>query len=184
MDPFMHLLLPLLFLLALRVDAKRAVLFAPLAVLPDFDSLFGLHRALGHSFIPILVVPLAVVAYAHLRKNEWYAASLVALFYLTSHVVLDLGGVAFLWPLVQDQFYFDPTITFSVAGGLHLDFDLDFGMRPLPEMGTTSFLSEEGSALLLLGALAAVVYRSEAVRALRGLWSIVRSIPGLVRGLI
>ena len=184
MDPFMHLLLPLLFLLALRVDAKRAVLFAPLAVLPDFDALFGLHRALGHSFIPILVVPLAVVAYAHFRKNEWHAASLVALFYLTSHVVLDLGGVAFLWPIVPDQFFFEPTIAFSASGGVHLDFDIEYGMRPLPEMGTTSFLSEEGAALLLLGVLAAVVYRAEARRALKGLWDLVRSFPRLVRGLI
>lgn len=184
MDPFMHLLLPLLVLLALKVDAKRAVLLAPLAVLPDFDALFGLHRALGHSFIPILVVPLAVLTYAHFRKNEWYAASLVALFYLTSHVVLDLGGVAFLWPLVPDQFYFEPTITFAASDGFFLDFDLQYGMRPLPDMGATSFLSEEGSALMLLGVLAGLVYRAEAKRALKGLWDLVRSFPRLVRGLI
>jgi len=182
MDPFMHLLLPLLFLLALRVDAKRAVLFAPLAVLPDFDALFGLHRALGHSFIPILVVPLAVVAYAHFRKNEWYAASLVALFYLTSHVVLDLGGVAFLWPIVPDQFFFEPTISFAASDGFDLVISLEYGMRPLSEMGTTSFLSKEGSALLLLGVLAAVVYRAEAKRAFKGLWDLIRSLPRLVRG--
>lgn len=184
MDPFMHLLLPLLVLLALRVDARRAILFAPLAVLPDFDALFGLHRALGHSFIPILVVPLAVVAYTHFRKNEWYAASLVALFYLTSHVVLDLGGVAFLWPFVTDQFYFEPTVSFAVSDGLDLAFSIEYGMRPLPEMGTTSFLSDSGAALLLLGLLGALVYRHEAKRALKGLWDLVRSLPRLVRGLI
>ena len=48
MDPFQHLILPLLFLLALRIDTRKTVMFAPLAILPDFDSLFGLHRALGH----------------------------------------------------------------------------------------------------------------------------------------
>lgn len=184
MDPFMHLLLPLLVLLALRVDPKRAFLLAPLAVLPDFDSLFGLHRALGHSFIPILVVPLAVVAYAHFRKNEWYAASVVALFYLISHVVLDLGGVAFLWPIVPDQFYFEPSITFSASDGVRMYFDLQYGMRPLPDMGTTSFLSEEGAALILLVVVGMAVYRAEAARGLRRLWAAVRSVPDLLRGLI
>ena len=52
MDPLMHLVFPLLFLLAMKMEPKKALLFAPIAILPDFDALFGLHRALGHSFIP------------------------------------------------------------------------------------------------------------------------------------
>ena len=174
MDPFQHLLLPLLFLLAIRVDARRAVLFAPLAVLPDFDALFGLHRALGHSFIPILVLPLAIILYAKYRRPEWLLSAIVVQFYLASHVVLDLGGVAFLWPFTTDQFYIDPSITFTADGGFGLDFVLDYGVRPLPPMGTTSFLSEAGVALLLLGVLAAVVFRSEAKDDLREVWRTVR----------
>src|SRR3989339_361554 len=77
MDPLMHLVLPLLFLLALRVDTRRAVLLAPLAVLPDLDALFGLHRALGHSFIPIVLVPMAVLVYSKLKRPEWVAAALI-----------------------------------------------------------------------------------------------------------
>ena len=174
MDPFQHLLLPLLFLLAIRVDARRAILFAPLAVLPDFDALFGLHRALGHSFIPILVLPVAIILYAKFRRPEWLFSAIVVQFYLASHVVLDLGGVAFLWPFTSDQFYVDPSITFTADGGFRLDFVLDYGVRELPPMGTTSFLSEAGVALLLLGVLAAVVFRSEAKQALRETWRTVR----------
>ena len=175
MDPFQHLILPLLLLLAVRIDARKALLFAPLAVLPDFDALFGLHRELGHSFIPILVAPMLILAYARFRRPEWLLSALIVQFYLASHVVLDLGGVAFLWPFVGEQLYFEPTITFGVEGGLNLNFVLEYGMRDMPEMGTTDFLSEAGAALLLLGVLVAVVFRSEARDALSEAWRFART---------
>lgn len=183
MDPLMHLALPLLFLLALRVDARRAVLLAPLAILPDFDALFGLHRALGHSFVPILVLPMAVLAYSHFKRREWVPAALVAQFYLASHVVLDLGGVAFLWPIVEDQFFIELGVTFTASDGFGIGLTADWGMKELAEMGTTSLLSDYGFAILFLGALTAAVFRREALRALRSLASTVRSLPASVRAL-
>ena len=180
MDPFQHLLLPLLFLLAIRIDTRRVLLFAPLAVLPDFDALLGLHREFGHSFIPILIVPLLVIAYARFRRPEWLLSALIVQFYLASHVVLDLGGVAFLWPFVSEQFYFEPAITFGVEGGLDFAFVFDYGMREMPEMGTTSFLSEAGAALLLLGALIAVVFRNDAKKALSEAWRFSKGFVGAI----
>jgi membrane-bound metal-dependent hydrolase YbcI (DUF457 family) len=174
MDPFQHLLLPLMFLLAIRMDYRMAVVFAPLAVLPDFDALFGLHRALGHSFVPILVLPMAIILFARFKRPELLLPALIVQFYLASHVVLDLGGVAFLWPIVPEQFYFEPAVTFTADGGFSLGFHLDYGWRELPDMGTTSFLSDAGAALILLGALMTVVFRREAVGALRKAWSAVR----------
>lgn len=172
MDPFMHLLLPLLFLLAARIDAKRALLFAPLAILPDFDALFGLHRALFHSFVPILVLPLIFVVYSRLRRPEWMLGSVIALFYLVSHVVLDLGGVAFFWPLVQEQFYLDLEVQFDLQGGVNFRVTVDYGMKELEPMGTTSFLSNEGAALLLLGVLVLGVFRKEALQGLKASWDV------------
>jgi len=174
MDPFIHLLMPLLFLLAVRIDAKKALLFAPLAILPDFDALFGLHRALFHSFIPILVLPMMFLVYSKLRKPEWMLGSVIVLFYLASHVVLDLGGVAFFWPVVQEQFYFDPLVQFDLEGGVNFTISIDYGMKELEQMGTTSFLSQEGAALLLLGVLVLVVFRKEALGGLRTAWGVAR----------
>lgn len=178
MDPFIHLLLPLLFLLAVRVDAKKALLLAPLAILPDFDALFGLHRALGHSFVPILVLPLALVAYSRLRRPEWMLCSMIALFYLVSHVVLDLGGVAFFWPVAQEQFYFDPQVQFDLQGGVNFKISIDYGFKELEPMTTTNFLSQEGAALLMLGALVLVVFRKEALRGLRTCWEVIAAFMG------
>ena len=167
MDPLMHLVFPLLFLLALRIEPKKALLFAPIAILPDFDALFGLHRALGHSFIPILVVPMILIAYSKFKKPEWFFGALLVQFYLASHIILDLGGVAFLWPIVPEQFYFEPGITFAASDGFDIGFTLDYGMRELSEMGTTSLLSDTGFALIFLGILTVAVFRKEAYEALK-----------------
>jgi hypothetical protein len=174
MDPLMHLMLPLLFLLALRLDSRKVLLLAPLAILPDFDAAFNLHRAVFHSFIPVVIVPVALILYSKYKRPEWMLGALLVLFYLASHVVLDLGGVAFFWPFTTDMLYFDPEVTFNVQGGINFGLRLDYGLRPYVEMGETDILSGSGFALIFLGALVAVVFRKEALSALRHAFAVVR----------
>ena len=172
MDPLMHILLPMLFLLAVRLDPKKVLLLAPLTILPDFDAAFDLHRAVFHSFIPILVLPVALIIYSKLKRPEWMLGALLVQFYLASHIVLDLGGVAFLWPFVQDQLYFDPTVYFNLEGGINFRIDVEYGWKPYEPMGTTQFISDSGFALIFLGALLLVVFRKEAVEAVRAAWRV------------
>lgn len=181
MDPLMHLLLPLLFLLALRVDTRRAVLLAPLAILPDLDALFGLHRALGHSFIPILVLPMAVLAYSRFMRPERMPVAVLTQFYLASHVVLDLGGVAFLWPFVEDQFYIDLAVTLSTDTGFDIGLTADWGTRELVQVETTYIVSGFGFALIFLATLSAAVFRREFAAALSRLRSLAASLPRMLR---
>ena len=176
MDTLLHIALPVLLLLALKMDTRTVVLLSPLTILPDFDAAFGLHRAAFHSFGLVLVFPLALIAYAKLKRPDWLAPALIVQFYLASHIVLDLGGVAFFWPVFRDQFFFDPEITFNLQGGINFAFHLDYGTRPLAEMGTTDFLSETGFALLFLGVLLAIVYRREALSSVKRLWRILRDL--------
>ena len=174
MDPVIHLLLPLLFLLALRVDTKKVLLFAPLTILPDFDAAFHLHRAVFHSFIPVLILPVGLVLYSKMKRPEWMLSSLLVLFYLSSHVILDLSGVAFAWPFTTDMFYFDPEITFNMQGGINFVFHLQYGIKPYVEMTTTDFLSETGFATIFLGVLVAVIFRKEAKNTLARAWQILK----------
>ncbi len=152
------------------------VLLAPLAIIPDFDAAFGLHRAAFHNFIVVVIVPVAVIAYSRLKKPEWLAWAVVAQFYLASHVVLDLAGVSFAWPIVKDQIYFDPQIKFNLQGGVNFVFDFKYGLQPYTPMGETDFLSEAGFALIFLAILMAALFRREALASLRRLWEIVKTL--------
>jgi membrane-bound metal-dependent hydrolase YbcI (DUF457 family) len=174
MDPLMHVLLPLLFLLALRIDTKKVILLAPLAILPDFDAAFNLHRAVFHSFIPVVILPVSLILYSRVKRPDWMLSALVVFFYLASHVVLDLGGVAFAWPFTTDMLYFDPEVTFNMQGGINFGFHLQYGMKPFVEMTTTDFLSETGFAIMFLGMLVVAVFRKEAKNAFVRILEIVK----------
>ncbi len=174
MDPVMHLLLPLLLLLALRIDTRKALLFAPLAILPDFDAVFGLHRAVFHSFIPVLVIPFTLIMYSKYKRPEWMLASLLVLFYMASHVVLDLGGVAFLWPFTKDMFYMDPELRFNLQGGINFEWHFQAGFMKYKEMGDTDFIASSTFGFLILIVVAGIVYRKEAKAAVSRAWSIFR----------
>jgi len=176
MDPVLHLALPLLFLLALRIEARTAVLLAPLAILPDFDAAFELHRAAFHNFIFVILLPVGFIVYSKLKRPEWLAWALVAQFYLASHIILDLGGVAFMWPIVKEQIFLDPEVTFNLQGGVNFVFHIEYGLKTYVPMGTTDFLSEQGFAIIFLGVLMAAIFRKEAVAFLRNTWTIIVSI--------
>ena len=174
MDPVMHLLLPLLILLALRVETRPVILLAPLTILPDFDAFFSLHRAVFHSFIPVLVLPIGLILYSKFKRPEWMLSALIVQFYLASHVALDLAGVAFLWPFTTDIFYIDPELRFNMQGGLNFVWHFDAGIRDYQEMAETDFIAESTFGFLALVVIAAVVYRREAKDGIVRIWAIVR----------
>jgi len=174
MDPVMHLLLPLLILLALRIEARPVILLAPLTILPDFDAVFGLHRAVFHSFIPVLVIPIILIIYSKYKRPEWMLPALIVQFYMASHVALDLGGVAFLWPVSTDMFYMDPQLNFNMQGGINFEWHFKAGIKDYQEMAETDFISESTFGFLVLIVIAAVVYRREAKAAIVRFWTIVK----------
>jgi membrane-bound metal-dependent hydrolase YbcI (DUF457 family) len=174
MDPVMHLLLPLLILLALRIETRPVILLAPLTILPDFDAFFGLHRAVFHSFIPVLVLPIGLILYSKFRRPEWMLSALIVQFYLASHVVLDLAGVAFLWPFTTDMLYIDPELKFNMQGGLNFVWHFKAGIMDYQEMAETDFIAESTFGFLALVVIAAAVYRREAKAAVARVWVIVK----------
>lgn len=98
-----HLLIPLLVLLAFRLaPPKAALLLVPLALVHDVDYWIGAHRALLHNIF--IVVP-AIALWYHWRdehpKRATYAG--VAAYYLASHLVMDLfvGGAVLLYPILN-----------------------------------------------------------------------------------
>lgn len=170
----MHLLLPLLILLALRIETRSVLLFAPLAILPDFDAFLGLHRVIFHSFIPVIVIPVLLILYSKYRRPEWMLGALLVQFYMASHVALDLGGVVFLWPFTMDMFYMDPQLGFNMQGGLNFEWHFDVGVMEYQKMGETDFIAESTFGFLMLIVIAAVIYRKEARTAVLKAWDIFR----------
>lgn len=161
-DPATHLVLPILLLLSARLDPKLVVPLSFFALFPDFDSIVGVHRATLHNLFVVAAIPLAFLVWAKLRNERFVLPGLIVLFYLLSHVVLDLGGVALLYPMVSEAFYLKPMIGFHTEPSFRFDFSVDYGLEELAQTSDYLFVSNLGFGYLFLLLLLAIVFRKEA----------------------
>jgi hypothetical protein len=65
MEPLIHFIVPFIVLTLVGVDVKKAFPISLLALLPDFDAFFLVHRSLSHSIMVVLAVavPIALLTY-------------------------------------------------------------------------------------------------------------------------
>jgi membrane-bound metal-dependent hydrolase YbcI (DUF457 family) len=91
----------LLSLRAVGIDLRRAIFASFVALTPDLDLLFQVHRSQMHSLIVVGVVAVVLLVFTWKRKT---LRSLVQLgtFGVLTHIVLDLfqTSTPVLWPLL------------------------------------------------------------------------------------
>jgi membrane-bound metal-dependent hydrolase YbcI (DUF457 family) len=125
-------------LLDIKKRAKILFLCLLMALLPDFDFIFGIlegepnkyHHGLSHSVFVGLLVSILFAALFFYQDKLWVFIVLFFSVYV-SHLVLDLlsldrsfpYGLKFLWPLTN-EFYISPKYIFSdiIRGKRNTDF--------------------------------------------------------------
>ncbi|MEM4230882.1 MAG: metal-dependent hydrolase [Candidatus Pacearchaeota archaeon] len=117
MEPLIHFLIPITFLLAFapNLNKKQVLLLSPLTLLPDIDFFF--KAKLFHNLFFVLICCIAVFfLYSQFIKKDKKSFYL-ALFYLSTHMLLDLGGpgIPFFYPLSDKLFSFNVMIATSPA---------------------------------------------------------------------
>ena len=108
------MLIPVMLAWIAGVDQRKALMLAPIAMIPDLDMLFSAHRVYLHT----LFIPMAIVAVSYLYKLKRGIHQdlifIASLFYL-SHLLLDFfpGPVAILWPLTNVGYGLNVGLTVS-----------------------------------------------------------------------
>jgi hypothetical protein len=112
-EPLLHFVVPLASFKAFGVDLRKATLASLVALVPDADVLFHIHRSQSHSIIVLaaIVIPLLVVV--HNRKGVRTIVLLCGLG-VVSHLIMDLfqAPTPLLWPLLNESL--------MVSGGLNI----------------------------------------------------------------
>ena len=109
---------------------------SPLALLPDIDILFGVHRSMTHSIPVILAV--FIVAYVVLRgmAPSHLDKLLPSTLTLLSHPLIDTfeGFTPLLWPLHNQSIYLATDISISSASlpYIHFSFKTLFSPKLFP----------------------------------------------------
>lgn len=116
MEPTVHFLVPILILLAVfpEMDKRLVLLLSPLTLIPEIDFLIG-HRYLFHNIFFALIVPALVCQFFKEKRG----AFLIALFFLGSHLLLDISGpgVGLFYPFYNQLIKFDFYLYTSPATG-------------------------------------------------------------------
>ena len=133
----MHILIPMLIMLVVfpKVNKKLAIGLALLALVPDLDFFIDFtHRFLMHNIF--FTTGLSLIIYFFTKDMKIF---LMSLYYLTSHLILDLtvGAVALFYPLYQRLI--------EVTVSLNSKWILDLSIQTHPLMETSSYFSGKPS---------------------------------------
>mgnify|MGYP002639192702 CR=1 FL=1 len=163
MEPLLHAIIPLIFLLAIfpKLDKNYIFLLLPIVWLIDLDTYFGVHRLYLHNIVFVLLV----AGFVYWRWNN--TAGFVALYYGASHLILDLAypGVALFYPLVEKCYY----VTASIQRASTWLVDFSVGTVSKEEIlynivmqDSMNYFSESSFILiLLLLVLVVIKYRNK-----------------------
>ncbi|MFQ6130189.1 MAG: metal-dependent hydrolase [Candidatus Hadarchaeaceae archaeon] len=102
--PALHFAIPFSVALACGVSLKKSFLFGFIAMLPDFDIIFGVHRSAIHSILVLLLALVIALYFKFMRSKGNFGLTSLA---LLSHPILDLfdGFTPILWPLLNSSLH-------------------------------------------------------------------------------
>lgn len=106
-EPLIHFIIPLFLLLMLGFNLKKSILISSLAIIPDLDVIFHVHRSISHSIIFILAVTIPIILILNYLKIGNKNEKLIAILVILSHPFLDMFGgyTPILWPLFDKSVY-------------------------------------------------------------------------------
>ena len=151
MEPFLHLIIPVALLLAFFPQLNRTLVLSLsfFTLLMDFDFFLfpSLHRVAFYSLFFVALVTF-LVYFLWRNKHTRTQATFITLFFLVSHLILDLArpGVALFWPFVDRLFALEISIIDFIP---HFDvFWLPFSVLAVEE--PAGYLLPAGSLIIIL----------------------------------
>lgn len=129
-EPLIHFTIPLVALSLSGVKPRKALLASFVAMLPDIDALFLIHRWLSHSLIVVLalIAPVFVLA----RRSDIRACVILALAGLLSHLTLDLftGYTPLFWPLYNESIWVLTSVMAHISSSPRLRLNARLATTP------------------------------------------------------
>lgn len=106
-EPLLHFAIPFVVLTFCGLSLKKSVLLSSIAILPDFDVLFHVHRSITHSAIFLILICIPIVAFVKLKYSNYFHDSVIGSLVLLTHPILDVFHTytPILYPLYNKSVY-------------------------------------------------------------------------------
>ena len=103
-----------------RLGVKRALILSAIALLPDLDALFHLHRSMSHSLILLSLSWLLVLTVIYSIKRVYFRFGILCFLVLLSHPIMDCfqNYTPILYPMLDRSLWvrFDGSLLISSEG--------------------------------------------------------------------
>ena len=127
-EPLIHFIVPFSVLVMCGIGIKKSFFFASLALLPDLDVLFHVHRSFSHSIFFILLFCAPAIIITAAKHSRWTHDAIIATLVILSHPFMDLFTyfTPIFWPLYNNSIYIiaEMTTNMNNVSQLHLLFDI------------------------------------------------------------
>ncbi|VVB91792.1 LexA-binding, inner membrane-associated putative hydrolase [uncultured archaeon] len=161
-EPLIHFIIPFFLLVMLGFNLRKAALISLLAVIPDLDVIFHVHRSISHSIIFILVVTVSIILILNYFNKKLRTEMMVAVLVILSHPFMDVftGYTPILWPLFNKSVYIFTELTTNMNNVFDLNLIFKVNFDKIIFLQTTNsdapiFTSQGvGISLVLLAGLA------------------------------
>jgi membrane-bound metal-dependent hydrolase YbcI (DUF457 family) len=178
-EPLIHFVVPFAVLMLAGVEAGKALPISFLAVLPDLDALFLVHRSPSHSLVVVLTVMVPLMLLTYRFKPRFYGYAFLGLLAVVSHLALDVfcGYTPLLWPLYGRSVWIDMEFMVNIGGSVGFSPSVNALTEPTTFEQFHSFDAPlfTGEGLILSMVLLAPVL----LRVCRALWQRVMHLGGL-----
>jgi len=112
---------------------KKATMLSLLAILPDLDVLFHVHRSMSHSIFFILIICIPVIIIINKFHKERFNDSIIATLSILSHPFMDLFTyyTPIFWPLFNKSIYIITELTTNMNDVLDMHLNLNIYFEPI-----------------------------------------------------
>ena len=127
-EPLIHFLIPFVVLGFCGITLKKSLALASLAILPDLDVLFHIHRSITHSAVVLILLLIPIALFIKLKYPNYFRDSLAGGLVVLSHPVLDVFDTytPFFYPLYKKSVFVlcHLTTDMSELSDLHFLFEI------------------------------------------------------------
>ncbi|KXB02041.1 hypothetical protein AKJ44_01495 [candidate division MSBL1 archaeon SCGC-AAA261F17] len=132
MEPLIHFAIPFAILTMLGIRPKVAIPVSLLALVPDMDVFFGIHKWFLHSIIILIPLGIGLSIVFLLRRTGLRNYAPLGLLAMLSHPVLDVfwNYTPILWPVYGESIWINLGINLQAGSSLGIGHNVGVLTQP------------------------------------------------------
>ena len=131
-EPLIHFIIPFIILSFFGLSIRKSLTLSSIAILPDLDVLFHIHRSITHSVVFLILICIPIIGFIKLKYPNYFHDSLVGSLIVLSHPFLDVFNAytPILYPLYKNSVFIVCKLVTDMSNVSNLRFFFEINIAP------------------------------------------------------